>query len=133
MYFLCRHFLSFLPFVRFFSLLIIQFVPFKKITNSMKVYIKHSNTVRLNIEIKCILICKICCHSKYIAVWKWGFTSNLSADTLVSNALKLFIYYLFDQQIRFCMFCNCGHWIRLLPVVKFVKHPFLHSQLFRCN
>ena len=29
-----------------------------------------------------------------------------SADTLVSNALELFIYYLFDQQIRFCMFCR---------------------------
>ena len=31
---------------------------------------------------------------------------GLSADTLVSNALKLFIYYLFDQQTRLCMFCH---------------------------
>ena len=111
-FYLCRYFLSFVPSVRMFPLLIIQFVPFRKITDSMKVWVQHNNTVCLNIKIKRILMCKICYHSKYTVVWIWiwskneKFGSNSSADTLVSNALKLFMYYLFDQQIRFCMFCH---------------------------
>ena len=70
----------------------------------MKVQVKHNNTVPLNIKIKHILICEIYYHSKNM--WWSGyesgpknekFSSNSSADTLVSNALKLFLYYLFDQ------------------------------------
>ena len=71
----------------------------------MKVQIKHNNnTVPLNIKIKRILICKTYYHSKNI-LWSGyesdpkneKFGSNSSDDTFVSNALKLFIYYLFDQ------------------------------------
>ena len=91
-------------------MLIIQFVLFKKITDSMKVYVKHNNTVRLRNDIKRISTCKKCFYSKYIAVWTWIWKTKLalfsSADTLISNALKLFIYFLFGQQIKFCMLCR---------------------------
>ena len=113
LYFLCRYFASFVPSIRMFPFLIIQFVSLKKINGTMKVYIKDNNTVRLRINIKCILTSKICSHSKYIVAWIWIWSGNefgtfSSAGTLVSNALKLFIYYLLDQQIKLCMFyCFC--------------------------
>ena len=68
LYFLCRYFLSFFPSVRMFPSLMIPFVPFKNITDSVKVYVKYSNTVPLRIDIKRILNCKICSHSKYFAL-----------------------------------------------------------------
>ena len=77
LYFLCKYFLSFVPSVRMFPLLIIEFVPFKNITVSMKEYVKHNNTLRLNIEIKCILICKIYYHSKIYC----GLDMNLVQKT----------------------------------------------------
>ena len=83
---------SFFFSVRMFPLLI-QFVLFKKITVSMKVHVKHNNTVHFNIKIKCILICKIYYHSKIYCSLDMNLVQKLKNFALIRLLILLYLMH----------------------------------------